>query len=204
MKVITVSASYGAGGSVIAPRLAERLGLPFLNRPVDTTAAAALGEDARADEDVSQSVWSRILEALASVPDEYGSHLALPPGGSATDLRTASEQRLMSFLDEHQGGVVLGYAGALVVPSAFRIRLDGPADRRLVHGMRIEGLDEATARARLERTDSIRTGFWKRLYQRDIRDPYNYNLWVDSTTLDADVIVDIVATAAAAYFAAAA
>jgi cytidylate kinase len=203
MKVITVSAAYGAGGSVIAPRLAERIGLPFLNRPVDTATTAAISEEARADEDVSQSVWSRILEALASVPDEYGSHLALPPGGSATELRTASEQRLMSFLDSHQGGVVLGYAGALVIPSAFRIRLDGPVDRRLVQGMRIEGLDEATARTRLERTDSIRAGYWKRLYQRDIRDPYNYNLWIDSTSLDADVIVDIVTTAADAFFAAA-
>ncbi|MBV9662278.1 MAG: cytidylate kinase family protein, partial [Acidimicrobiales bacterium] len=29
---VTVSASYGAGGSVIVPRLAEALGLPFIDR----------------------------------------------------------------------------------------------------------------------------------------------------------------------------
>jgi len=32
MRLITVSASYGAGGSVVAPALAGRLGLPFLQR----------------------------------------------------------------------------------------------------------------------------------------------------------------------------
>ena len=30
VRLITVSASYGAGGSVVAPALAGRLGLPFL------------------------------------------------------------------------------------------------------------------------------------------------------------------------------
>jgi len=45
--VVTVSASYGAGGSVIAPRLAERLGVPFLDRllsaDVSESAHAAAG-----------------------------------------------------------------------------------------------------------------------------------------------------------------
>jgi hypothetical protein len=34
VRTITVSATYGAGGSVIAPRLAERVGLRFLDRLV--------------------------------------------------------------------------------------------------------------------------------------------------------------------------
>ena len=32
IRLITVSAAYGAGGSVVAPALADRLGLPFLQR----------------------------------------------------------------------------------------------------------------------------------------------------------------------------
>ena len=34
VRLITVSASYGAGGSVVAPALADRLGLPFLQRVI--------------------------------------------------------------------------------------------------------------------------------------------------------------------------
>ena len=33
MTLVTISASYGAGGSRVAPALAERLGVPFLGRP---------------------------------------------------------------------------------------------------------------------------------------------------------------------------
>ena len=36
MALIAISAPYGAGGSQIAPALAERLGVPFLDRPADT------------------------------------------------------------------------------------------------------------------------------------------------------------------------
>ena len=32
VRLITVSAAYGTGGSVVAPALADRLGLPFLQR----------------------------------------------------------------------------------------------------------------------------------------------------------------------------
>ncbi len=31
-RLVTISAAYGAGGSVVAPALAERLGVPFLQR----------------------------------------------------------------------------------------------------------------------------------------------------------------------------
>ncbi|MEZ5226105.1 MAG: cytidylate kinase-like family protein [Acidimicrobiales bacterium] len=207
MRLVTVSASYGSGGSIISPMLAERLGVPFLDRPVaaKTTTAidtAAHDEAARPDEDVSQSIWSRILEALAAVPDEYGTHLNVPPGGSGSELRQEAERRLSTFAAANQGGVVLGYAGALVLDGAYRVRLDGPADRRLAGGMKVERLDEATARARLEKTDRVRAGYWKRLYQRDIRDPAAYDLMIDSTLMAPEAVVEVIATAFNGFLAA--
>jgi hypothetical protein len=37
--VVTLSASFGAGGSVIGPRVAEELGLPFLDRAIPVAVA---------------------------------------------------------------------------------------------------------------------------------------------------------------------
>ena len=42
MTVVTISASYGAGGSRIGPRLAERLGVEFLDRVIPTAVADRL------------------------------------------------------------------------------------------------------------------------------------------------------------------
>src|SRR6202007_633910 len=44
--LVTVSATYGTGGSVIAPRLAEALGLPFVDRLI----SADMSQDAASRE----------------------------------------------------------------------------------------------------------------------------------------------------------
>ena len=43
VRLVTVSASYGAGGSVVAPALAERLGVPFVQRATTSTGGPMRG-----------------------------------------------------------------------------------------------------------------------------------------------------------------
>jgi cytidylate kinase len=43
MGILTISASYGAGGSEIAPIMAKELGLPFVDRAVPASVARELG-----------------------------------------------------------------------------------------------------------------------------------------------------------------
>src|SRR5260370_27606862 len=52
VRLITVSAAYGAGGSVVAPALARRLGLPFLQRV--TTSEGHVAESGPCDEQLSE------------------------------------------------------------------------------------------------------------------------------------------------------
>ncbi|MHB8244651.1 MAG: cytidylate kinase family protein [Acidimicrobiales bacterium] len=41
---MTISGSYGAGGGVVAPRVAERLGVTFWDRAIPASVAADLAE----------------------------------------------------------------------------------------------------------------------------------------------------------------
>ena len=43
MTLVTLSASYGAGGSRIGPELADKLGVPFVDRAIPVTVAAEQG-----------------------------------------------------------------------------------------------------------------------------------------------------------------
>ena len=45
--VVTLAALYGAGGTVVGPRVAERLGVPFLDRGILTAVAKRLGVQGR-------------------------------------------------------------------------------------------------------------------------------------------------------------
>lgn len=205
MRVVTVSASYGAGGSVIGPLLAERLGVPFLDRAVSASAGDELAdpgtEAASSSEDFTRSLWRRIFDGFAFVAPEGLGELPPPrPEDPEVQVRREAEKRLRAFADAG-GGVVLGWAGMVVLPQAYKVRLDGPVERRVAQGMQIEGLTEDVARHRLQRSDEIRRTYLRRLYKQDWRDPTLFHLWVDSTVLPAEVVARTVADAATAYWA---
>src|SRR5436190_321761 len=215
MRVLTVSATYGAGGSVIAPRLAERLGLPFADRFITAQDAPALGGgldefgrltegEGSAEEEPRKSFLARLAHLNA------GLNLPLPrdPADLRDHIRNRVEHSITELLEsggagDPGGSVILGRAAAIVLakhPSAYHVRLDGPVERRARRGAAIEGIDVAAARARLEQTDSARQRSATRLYQRDLDDVGLYHLVLDSTVLDVDDCVAIVAQAANTFW----
>ncbi|HUF33618.1 MAG TPA: cytidylate kinase-like family protein [Acidimicrobiales bacterium] len=201
MRVIAVSASYGAGGSVIAPLVAERLGVAYLDRAVAARDSQRMEEEVReaavSEEELERGLWQRIISALAATPSELSPVTETVEHPDRT-VRREAEARLHAFASSGAGGVVLGWAASAVLPEAYRVRLDGPAERRLLQGMEIEDLDEDTARRRLEKTDEVRALYWRRLYQRDWRDPALFHLFIDSTALDLDTVADLIVRAATA------
>jgi Cytidylate kinase-like family len=60
MSLVTLSAAYGAGGSEVGPELAQRLGVPFVDRLIPAQVADGLGvrnDEACAHDEVSRG-WS--------------------------------------------------------------------------------------------------------------------------------------------------
>ena len=52
--VVTLASLYGAGGSVVGPRVAERLGVPFLDRAIPDAVAKQTGLPEHAVADVDE------------------------------------------------------------------------------------------------------------------------------------------------------
>ena len=86
------------------------------------------------------------------------------------------------------------------LPEAFRVLLDGPEDRRIVEARELEGVDESTARERLERSNAIRQTYWKRLYNRDWKDQAMFDMYLDTTVIPAEAAADVIAAAATAFW----
>src|SRR5690242_6918516 len=65
-RIVTVSATYGAGGTFIGPRLADRLHLPFADRlvPISSTGAPTSAEGVT-DEELREEPRSPVLEGFA-------------------------------------------------------------------------------------------------------------------------------------------
>lgn len=200
--VVTVSASYGSGGSVIAPRLAEALGVPFIDRLIaagEVRSQEGLGEGER-----ESTPTGRFLSYFARAAT-VGTVMAPDPDiDDDESIRQKAEQPLRPVV-KGAPAVVLGRAGAVVLaprPRAFHVRLEGPVERRLAWAASLEGLDRAAAAKRQAETDRARTQFVKRLYRRDPNDPALYHLMLDTTVLGIEPAIRVVVMAAEAYFAA--
>jgi hypothetical protein len=82
--LVTVAASYGAGGSRVGPELARRLGVPFRGRPSDHAASAGLETEAA----TAGVRGGRLLSRCASVAVAWGT-----PPGLITDQLLPDEPR---------------------------------------------------------------------------------------------------------------
>jgi len=203
-QLITVSASYGAGGSVVAPAVADRLGLPFLQRVTTSEGHVAKPgpcDEQLTEEEVKATPVHRLLAALTqAVP---AGPTQSPPSSHHQDghLRSHGEAGIHRLLAAGGGGVILGRAAAVVLGKdrGFHVRLDGPPDHRIVMGAEIESITEDQARARLQAADKARTAYVRRLYRTDPADPSLYHLVIDSTAMPVDTVIEIVLLAARAH-----
>ena len=200
---MTISASFGSRGERIGRGVAERLGLPFLDRAIPVAVARRLRLTDEAPESFDErapSFWQRLVASFSGV--ETG----LPVAGHSVqqftapeDFRVATEAVLRDAADG-TGAVILGRAGMVVLQDrhdVLRVRLDGPVEARIAQAI-ADGLDEPTARQMQREIDGVRERYVSYFYKADQRDPRLYHLVIDPTALPVGVCVDIIERAARA------
>lgn len=209
MPGVTISAGYGAGGSIIAPEVARLLGLPLLDRAISSHVAAQLRVSVQEAEGgvIKRSVTGRFLAVLAPLAGgvlgagtDCAPPDAVPPPDDAAFFREQAEDIMTAALST--GAVILGRAGGAAFrdrPDVLRVRLFGPLEARVAQAARIESVDPPVARQRLPEVDRARAQYVRRLYGVNIDDPAFYHLQLDSTVLPLNACVDLIASAYAAH-----
>src|SRR5690242_10234872 len=159
-RVVTLSSLYGTGDERIGRRLAERLGVVFVDREIPAFVAERLGvpEAAAAMYDEQQrSTFERLIDSLARAP--------VPSMGRPPERLELGERRYKMEVEQllartaTSGGVILGRAAVVVlhaVPGALHVRLVGPLAARVRRVMESENIDEQTAEHRVRNHDRAR------------------------------------------------
>jgi cytidylate kinase len=199
--VVTLAALHGTGGSVVGPRVAERLGVEFFDRAIASATAqrAGLTEQAVAVvDDRPRRGVDRLVSNLARVAD------ARTATGSPVERVDLEERRLRGEIEEflvrasRAGGVVLGRGGAVVlasVPGALHVYLGGPWDRRVEQVMESEQVDRPTAERLVRAHDRARREYVQDFYGVDGDDPSLYHLMLDAVALNVDACVELIVLA---------
>ncbi|HLU98686.1 MAG TPA: cytidylate kinase-like family protein [Thermobifida alba] len=213
--VVTISATYGAAGSVIGPAVAERLGVPFLDRAIPEEVAERLGcslEDALEHDDRAPVGLERLLSSAARLPSiTLGSVDTVFLGATNAEGRLLYDQEFVEHTERvvaavgERGGVVLGRAGAVVLaehPTAVHVRLDGPRERRLRQAVALrEALPRDAAQPGgwrpptlrdLDANDRARSAYVRRFYRADPAHPKHYHVVLDTTVTAHATCVDII------------
>jgi cytidylate kinase len=205
MTVVTLSAAYGAGGGVVGPAVAERLGVPFIDRAIPARVANDLGvtlEDALARDEQVKGWLHRLLAAAAPLSTDYMIGYDPPRMALLSDSEfvVCTESAIQETV-KRSGGVILGRAAAVVLrdhPGALHVRLDGPPERRVAQAMRELHLSEQEARLALEQNDEARTSYVRHFYRAEPTDPRLYHLLLDSTAVPFETCTNIITMAARA------
>ena len=199
--MVTLSAAFGAGGSVVGPRVAELLGVPFLDRaiPVEVSRQLAVPlEEALARDERSEHGLGRVLAAFAHV--SMGVGWAPPPDPLDQHTFRVEAERVICERAE-SGAVILGRAAALVIPDhpvALHVRLHGPEEARAAQAVRIGAAEAADAEATRRDADRARDAYVKHLYGADPDDARHYHLVLDSTAIELETCAELIAAAARA------
>lgn len=204
MTVVAISASYGAGGSVIGPAVAQRLGVEFVDRLIPVAVAQRLDvplDDAQAhDERAPSPNWlERLLRGFTNTDASVPAPVA-PERFTSDDFRQATEEVILRLAQTGRG-VILGRGSVIVLrewPDVLRVRLHGPREARLQHAMALGDHDRSTAEAAMRRLDRTHAEYARQLYGADIADPALYHLVIDSTAIPLDACVEMIVAAAQA------
>ncbi|HEX2904103.1 MAG TPA: cytidylate kinase-like family protein [Jatrophihabitans sp.] len=202
MPGVTISSGYGAGGSVVAPRVAELLGVQLVDRAVSSTVAQELHvtvEEAEQGE-AKRSVAERFFGALVPLTGTAGPPIDPSLADDAAEFREHTERILRQKLAD--GCVILGRAGAAAFvnePDVLRVRLFGAKEDRIRQGAEVQGISEDEARQRQPETDKAREHYMRRLYHTDQADPALYHMQLDSTAIPLETCAEIVAEAYRAF-----
>jgi cytidylate kinase len=198
--VVTLAALHGTGGTVVGPRVAERLGVEFFDRAISSAVAerTGLSEAVAGGDDRPRHGLERVVSRLGRLTD------ATTATGRPVERVDLEERRLRREIDDfliragRSGGVVLGRGGAVVlasVPGALHVYLGGDERARVERIMAAESRDRAGAERSVRAHDRARREYVRDFYGVDGDDPGLYHLVLDAIALSLDACVELIVTA---------
>jgi cytidylate kinase len=204
MSIVAISAAYGAGGGRIAREVADRLGVPFVDRGLAVSMAERLDisvdEALEARDPPGPSLLERLLSGFhAAAP--AGVPSALPPDVvTPEDLHRASRDVLIAQA-RTGSGVILGRGACAALrdqAGVLRVRLTGPPERRVAQAQWLGAADRATAQRAMRRMDRAHAEYLRRFYEVSVDAPDLYHLMIDATAFGLDAVVELIVAAARA------
>jgi cytidylate kinase len=185
LPVITVAMEPGSGGSVIAEKIAERLGFDYFHRDIVEQIAKTSKIRSTVINTLEKERFTGVKDFIASLvedhyihPDTYLKHLLV----------------VISTIAKHGRAVIVGRGANFILPAdeIFSVRVIAPLDVRVRNVALAYRATTDEAKRRVIQRESRRKAFVRHSFNADISDPINYNLTINTGKISIEAAVEAV------------
>lgn len=191
--LITVSREFGSLGASIGRVAADRLGFTFWDQELVHLIAEQTG--------AQETLLASLDETARGKVEEFVANVFFGTGGTAAEY-VREVARVVRALDRKGGAVVVGRGGQFILGAerALRVRVVSPMERRVEGYADRQGFSVKEAEREVKLTEEERRTFIRQHYQKEIGDPANYDLVLNTEALDREQAAHVVVSAYRAKF----
>jgi cytidylate kinase len=159
--------------------VADQLGLALFHQELIN----AMAENA----DTSARVIRTLDERGVSMLDDWVS-AAISDRHLWPDEVSRMLMQVIGTIAKHGSAIIVGRGANFILPpeKRFRVRIIAPLEMRVNRVAETYGVSQKEAKRRVLRTESDRRAFVRKYFHSDIRDPANYDMVLNTGTLDVE------------------
>ncbi|OSM05002.1 hypothetical protein MAIT1_03130 [Magnetofaba australis IT-1] len=183
--LVTISRTFGAGGTDIARLLAQRLEVPFYDREI----LEGVAEMAKGDKYLLEKLDERAPKAV-----ENFIYSLVPSKGTSKDkFNYYLIKTILGIASRGDGGVIIGRGAHLILRDrpVFRLRVEGSKTRCVERLSLRFDIKKADAEAMFEKVNAERNEFVRNLYKAHVTDHHFYDMTINSDVFAPEQVVKL-------------
>lgn len=182
--IITISREFGALGAALAQVLGKKLGFKVWDKELLHAIADELGSDEKLLETVDERRRNPVEDNLLGFMNNLHTNVNY----------LLSLNRVVKTVDKLGGSIIVGRGACYICKndSSFHIRVVAPLSKRIAGYAGRENITHEKAREIINQKDTERADFVKYSFNRDVGNPSDYDLVINSDTYTLEEMADIV------------
>ncbi len=198
LPIITISRQYGSGGHEVGERLAEKLGIPLLDKELIAMAAKQSGLSEEVFERADEKASSSLLYSMVMGNYTLGSRITGVNEMPINDKLFILQSDIIKKAAAEGPCVVVGRCGDYILrdfENVFHVFVHANKDARIKRIVSKGLCEESKAKDFITKRDKQRSNYYNFYSNKRWDDLSNYHMTIDSSKFSIDEIVDIIIAA---------
>ena len=199
MAIITIAHQIGSGGREIGQLVAQKMGLPYVDREIVQDVAKELGISVSEANDLHEKADNVFNQVFTLFRYNLTSPLTSKPTGVDTITYQEATKAVLEKVAATDEVVIAGHGANFYLagrPNILSVFIYAPPAFRINVIKERDQIAQAEAVRQVQHNDAARAHYIRSLYGADWRDPDEYHLMINTAISPSDLAADLIVQAA--------